>query len=125
LNKKQQLEKLNELILELRITKAIIIVEGKKDQRALKQLRINSITLKKPLYQLVEEIAEKHTPCIILTDLDSEGRKLYRILRNNLEKYKIKVNNKFRNFLMKNTDLSQIEGLVTYMEHLKTPKYHK
>ena len=116
---------MNELILELRITKAIIIVEGKKDQRALKQLRINSITLKKPLYQLVEEIAEKHTSCIILTDLDSEGRKLYRILRNNLEKYKIKVNNKFRNFLMKNTDLSQIEGLVTYMEHLKTPKYHK
>ena len=110
---------MNELILELRTTKAIIIVEGKKDQEALKQLKINSITIKKPLYQLVEEIAEKHTSCIILTDLDSEGKKLCGILKNNLEKYKIKVNNKFRNFLMKNTSLSQIEGLVTYIKHLE------
>ncbi len=120
MNKNQQLEKLNELILELRATKAIIIVEGKKDQKALKQLKIDSITIKKPVYQLVEEITEKYTDCIILTDLDSEGKKLYRILKNNLEKYKIKVNNKFRNFLIKNTKLSQIEGLVTYIRHLKT-----
>jgi len=125
LNKKQQLEELNELILELRTTKPIIIVEGKKDQKALKQLKINSITIKKPLYQLIEEITEKYTSCIILTDLDSKGKKLYGILKNNLEKYKIKVNNKFRIFLMKNTNLSQIEGLVTYMEHLKTPQYRK
>lgn len=114
------MQNLKDWISALKQSKKLILVEGKKDKKALEKLGIkNILTLKKPLYKVIEEIAEKNKECILLFDLDSEGKKLYSKLKHQLQKHKVKIDRKFREFLFKHTKLTQIEGLLKYMENLK------
>ena len=98
---------------KLQNTEKIIIVEGKKDRNALSSLNVKNIFVlnNKPLFQVAEEIAEISKEVIILTDFDNEGRKLYSILRKNLEKNGVKVDKQFREFLINNTKLSCVESI--------------
>jgi 5S rRNA maturation endonuclease (ribonuclease M5) len=113
MDEKQQLW---ELIDELRQKQILVLVEGLKDKRALENLGItNVLTLKKPLYAVVEEVASKTKEVVLLTDLDEEGKKLYHQLARDLQKHKVKINNKLREFLF-TTELRQVEGLAHYLE---------
>lgn len=118
-----KLEELNNFINKIKDSNILIIVEGKKDKAALQKLGIiNIVELnKKPLFQIVEEISNSNDECIILTDLDKEGKQLYSKLNSNLQKNGVKVNNKFREFLFKHTKLRQIEGMDSYIETFKQP----
>ncbi len=102
--------------MKLQTTEKLIVVEGKKDFNALTSLGVkNIVSLKnKPLYKFVEEIAEITKEAIILTDLDSEGRKLYSILREDLEKNGVKIDKQFREFLLNNTKLVCIESIENF-----------
>lgn len=115
----KNMEELEELFDTIRNSNTIVIVEGKKDRIALHRLGIKNIVelSKKPLFQIVEEIASSNKECIILTDLDKEGKQLYSKLNSNLQKNGVKVNNKFREFLFRNTKLRQIEGITSYLEN--------
>jgi len=114
---KKNLEELNKEINKLKNSNTLIIVEGKKDHLALKKLGLKNIIElnKKPLFQIIEEISNKNKECIILTDLDKKGKQLYGKLNSGLTRLGVKVDNKFREFLQKNTRLSHIEGLFTYI----------
>ena len=87
-----------------------VLVEGIKDKRALENLGFKKvITLKnRPLFEVIESINEKEI--VLLTDLDAEGKKLFSILRRELERRGIKIDNKLRLELFK-TGLRQIEAL--------------
>lgn len=100
----------------LKDSKKLVIVEGKKDKLALEKLGVKrSIALsRKPVFQFVEEVSSKYKEVVILTDLDKEGKRLYHQLKQGLQKHGIKVDNKFRESLFKNTHLSQIEGICSY-----------
>ena len=91
-----------------------IIVEGKKDKAALKALGAKNIITLCPTYQLVESLSQEKEVAI-LVDLDSEGRKIYHKLKDEFSRRGIKVNDKLRLFLFKNTKLRQIEGLTKYL----------
>ena len=115
-------EESEELALQLQsliASSAAIIVEGKKDQAALERLGIDSsriVTLsKKPLFEIAEEVAAGYKTAAILTDLDSEGKKLYGKLNTLLQRLGVKVDNRLRNFLFKNTKLRQIEGIDNFV----------
>ncbi|MBS3101449.1 toprim domain-containing protein [Candidatus Woesearchaeota archaeon] len=114
----QKTEEFLDFIDKIRASNIMVIVEGKKDKIALEKLGINNIVelSKKPIFQIVEEIADSNDECIILTDLDKEGKQLYSKLNSNLQKHGVKVNNRFREFLFKNTKLRQIEGIVSYLD---------
>ena len=106
------------LIQKIANSNILIIVEGKKDRIALQKLGITNIVelSKKPLFQIVEDVSNQHKECIILTDLDKKGKELYGKLNSQLQRNGIKVDNKLREFLFKNTRLRQIEGLTKYLE---------
>ena len=110
-----------EQIDKIKKSKTLVIVEGKKDKIALEKFGIkNIITLnKKPLFEIVENISSKNKECIILTDLDKTGKQLYGKLNSGLQKHGVKVDNRFREFLQKNTKLSHIEGLVSYLNKIE------
>src|SRR3989338_1044147 len=114
----QKTDEFLDFIDKIRASNIMVIVEGKKDKIALEKLGINNIVelSKKPIFQIVEEIADSNDECIILTDLDKEGKQLYSKLNSNLQKHGVKVNNRFREFLFKNTKLRQIEGIVSYLD---------
>jgi len=99
----------------------IIIVEGKEDKKALHKLGITDVVQlnKRPLYKVVEELIEKGKEVIILTDLDKKGKQLYGKLNHDLCRFGVKVDNRFRNFLFKNTKLRQIEGMDSYIRNKK------
>ena len=66
----------------------IVIVEGKKDKSALQKLGVkNIVTLTKPLYLVIEEVAAMNMDVAILTDLDKEGKALYGKLSSGLQSH--------------------------------------
>jgi 5S rRNA maturation endonuclease (ribonuclease M5) len=80
-----------------------VIVEGKKDEKALKALGLtNIIPLNNtPLAEFVQKITESQIhEVIILTDFDKEGRKLEKKLDLLLRSHKVKVNRRLRRILM-------------------------
>jgi len=99
-----------------------IVVEGPKDKASLLKIGLeNIITLKgKPLYKVVEHVALETDRCLILTDLDEEGKKIYTRLRTDLQKHGVKIDDRFRHFLFKETELRQIEGLFRYAERARS-----
>lgn len=91
-----------------------VVVEGIKDKRALAQFGIvNVITLKKPLFAVVEQLCSE-SEVVVLTDLDVKGRELYHKLSEGLKRCGVKVNDKIRTLLFK-TPLRQIEGLSSFV----------
>mgnify|MGYP001618422617 CR=1 FL=1 len=108
---------LQEWVESLQQTERLIVVEGKNDVIALQELGIVQARPlnTQPIFLFAESIEEKEV--IILTDLDPAGRKLYRQLKRALVKRGKKIDNIFREFLFKETSLSEIEGLPTYLRN--------
>ena len=102
----------------------LVVVEGKKDKKALQNFGIKNIIElnKKPLFEIIENISDNNEKCIILTDLDRQGKELYGKLNSGLQQRGVKIDNNFRNFLFKNTKLRQIEGLENYIEKISKTK---
>ncbi|MBR9701158.1 hypothetical protein GOV11_04805 [Candidatus Woesearchaeota archaeon] len=93
----------------------LALVEGPNDEKSLSKLGFTNIRqLDKPLYQVVEEL-QNEKEVLILTDLDTHGKKLYRYFYNELTKKGIHVNNRLRLILF-TTPVQQIEGLSTFLE---------
>jgi len=110
--------KIYEIFEEIKNSNVLVIVEGKKDKTALQKLGINNVMelSRKPLFQIVEEVASANKECIILTDLDKKGKEIYGKLNSNLQRHGVKINNKLREFLFRHTKLRQIEGIDSYLE---------
>jgi 5S rRNA maturation endonuclease (ribonuclease M5) len=106
---------LEEWILELRASNKLILVEGQNDKKALEELGITNVMTvsKTPIYKTVEKIREQEV--IIFTDLDKEGKKFYSTLRHHLQKRGVKIDRVFREFLLKETKVTTIEGLPHYL----------
>src|SRR3989338_6649679 len=100
-------EEINNLIVKIKNSNTLIIVEGKKDKIALQKLGFGNIMEldKKPLFQVAEKVSNLTKECIILTDLDKKGKQLYGRLSHDLQAMGIKINNELRNFLFKKTKL--------------------
>lgn len=112
---------LDQWIARLVEEQPVILVEGPKDKASLAKLGLENImTLKgKPLFKVVERVAAETSECLILTDLDEEGKKLYGVLRAGLQQHGVKVDDRFRHFLFKETELRQLEGLFRYARRLQ------
>ncbi len=124
-NFKRQLEKAK---------KKTIIVEGKKDKTALENLGFAYVfkieetgkSLYKKIEEIEEKIKEKNTPnkICILTDFDKQGKKLYSLLKKEFNKKGIKMDNSFRDKLLK-LNISHIEGLPKFLSVKQNGKYKK
>ncbi len=102
--------------------KQFILVEGKKDKEALESLGFENVLVinetGKSLYEKLEEVekkAGKNKVCI-LTDFDKEGKKLYLKLKKELSSKNIKLDNTFRDKLLRKTNISHIEGIATILK---------
>jgi len=111
------MQTLKDWIDKLKRTDSLIIVEGKKDKEALNKLGIYNIeTLGgRPIFKLVEDIALKAKRVIILTDLDKEGKLFYHQIKHHLQRKNILVEDGFRHFLFKKTNISYIESLPRFI----------
>lgn len=91
-----------------------VLVEGPNDKRALDKLGFtNVVHIEGPLYKTVENL-QRENEILILTDLDSHGKRLYSYFYTELTKRGVKVDNKLRLLLFK-TDLRHIEGFSNWL----------
>ncbi len=104
-----------------------IIVEGKKDTQALRNLGITGpiLTVKtggKSFIQALHEIEQTHAlEVILLLDFDRRGKEGTKHLKQNLEHAKIKPNLTFWQSLsaLFGREIQCIESLTAYIETLK------
>ena len=104
-----------------------IIVEGKNDNATLRALGVEGeiISAKaggKSLLDVIYEVKKSKTQeAILLLDFDRRGKELTKLLKQNLEKTKIKPNLTFWTKLLElvGREVKDVEGLATYMETLK------
>ena len=95
-----------------------LIVEGMKDEKALKTLGLNNIIKinRKPLYQVAQEVSRAKTKeVVILTDFDRDGRALAAKLMRLFRPYKIRVNKRLRRKIME-FGKPEIENLSLFQE---------
>ncbi|MBS7621248.1 toprim domain-containing protein [Candidatus Bathyarchaeota archaeon] len=104
-----------------------ILVEGRKDAEALKELGINgqlifAKTGGKNLLDVISEIeASKTSEVLMLLDFDKRGRELTENLKQHIEKIGVKVNVHFwlRLSSLVRKEVKDVEGLAKYMKTLK------
>jgi 5S rRNA maturation endonuclease (ribonuclease M5) len=80
-------EKLEIIIKDL--MEQVVIVEGKRDKKALKSLGLKDIIAinGRPLYEVAEIASNSIRPIVILTDFDKKGRQIEKKLRSLLQKH--------------------------------------
>ncbi|HLC20128.1 MAG TPA: toprim domain-containing protein [Candidatus Nanoarchaeia archaeon] len=91
-----------------------VVVEGKKDARALRSFGVKNIVEMDTCFKVVDRL-ENEKEVSILVDLDREGKKMYAKLNDAFSRRGVKVNNKLRHFLFRETKIRQIEGLGSLM----------
>lgn len=127
----ERLQKIEQIISEIRdlaLEGAIIIVEGEKDRDALSELGISGQILLAsypPLLNFAEDISRKTDLAIILTDWDSQGKKLAKKLSGYLQASGMKPNNLIRNKIKKlvQKEIKDVEGLSGYVHSLRCEVY--
>ena len=109
-------EKVVKLIKEL--NKRIIIVEGLKDEKALKQLvKTQLIRCNANPNSVSSKIKGKEV--VILTDFDEEGENLFKKIKTNLQANKIKVNESLRREFYNIFKIVKIEELTSLVKRNK------
>jgi 5S rRNA maturation endonuclease (ribonuclease M5) len=110
---KELLFKIEEFINRLReeSKEKVIIVEGLRDKRALKRLRISKVECLsgKPSFKIAEQLRGKQV--ILLLDRDSEGKRIAKELLQSFQMLGIKVDLKFWKELGK-LKIGRVESLA-------------
>jgi len=125
--RQEKIQQILECLIEESARGTPIIVEGKKDVETLRTLGVTGeiIAAKtggKSRLDLISQIEKSsNQEVILLLDFDRRGKELTAILRQNLEKTRIKIDMTFRKELLRfaGRELKDIEGLAAYLQTLK------
>lgn len=129
----ERLEKLEELILELKNLSdagVIIVVEGRKDVESLRSLGVNGeikLSSQQPLLDFAEKLSRSGKDIVLLTDWDRKGGIVARKIIDYLQAYSIIPDMDLRariGFLVKKR-IKDIESLSKYMGKLRTTTFLK
>jgi len=97
----------------------VVVVEGKKDVRALARLGVNAFALDgRPLHVVVEMLPAGAKEVVLLVDYDREGREIFLKLKKLLQLYKIKHNARLRRKLMEfgKTRIEDFNGVASSLD---------
>ena len=125
--RKEKIQQILEYLTQESANGTPVIVEGKKDIEALRNLGVTGKILAaktggKSRLDLISEIEKTGSQeVILLLDFDRRGKEWTAVLRQNLEKTRIKANVTFRKELsrLSRKELKDIEGLEAYLQTLK------
>ncbi|MEM1563892.1 MAG: hypothetical protein QW161_04395 [Candidatus Bathyarchaeia archaeon] len=126
--KEKQILQVLEQLAEENVNGKPILVEGRKDEEALRELGVNgqiilAKTGGKSLLGVISEIeALKSSEVIMLLDFDRRGRELTENLRNHIEKAGVRANMYYwlKLSILVGKEVKDVEGLAKYMKTLKS-----
>ncbi len=101
---------------------APIIVEGKRDEEALRGLDIEAEFLwisSTPFHEFCDVIVKSYPEVILFTDMDNAGNMLARRVKNHLVQRGVRVHDKFRPSIMSKLDTHQVENISTRLNKIE------
>lgn len=103
---------------DLKKSDTLILVEGKRDRKALEAAGLNKIIeiSGKTLEKVVDILKEKQSGVIILTDYDKEGIKQFKRLKSLSLSNEIKVYDDMRKKFKRIFRVNKIEELSSYFK---------
>jgi len=125
--KEEKIQNLLERLIEESAEGTPIVVEGRKDIETLRALGVqgrivSAKTGGKSRLDIISEVEKTGVyKVILLLDFDRRGKEWAKILKEHLERAKIRPNLKFWNELqgLVSREVKDIEGLTSYIETLK------
>jgi len=125
--KEEKIQQLLERLIEESARGTPIIVEGKKDVETLRALGVQGTIVsaktggKSHLDVISEVEIARPREVILLLDFDRQGKEWSKILKERLERARIRPNLKFWKELqgLVSKEVKDIEGLTSYIETLK------
>jgi 5S rRNA maturation endonuclease (ribonuclease M5) len=124
--REKQAEELLEIIARLRESnhKFPVIVEGRKDERALRKMGLSGVVLRldkgNSIFNFCEDLTGRYEKVVILTDWDRKGGRLARALRDGLKANGVSYDDDFRRqiaFLVRK-EVKDVEGLPKLLSKL-------
>lgn len=111
-------ENQEKFLTRMQNNRSLIIVEGKKDSRVLREVGLENIMeiSGKQLEKVADLVKEKQSEVIILTDYDKEGVAQYKRLKNLLVSSDIKIDDTARRDFRKIFPINRIEELSSYFK---------
>jgi len=106
------LEKIREIKNKIKKMKLVVIVEGKRDKKAVSNLGFKRIITidGKPIFKILDLLKPKDH-VLILTDFDREGKKKAKKLRSLLARRRIKIEEQLRRDFSRFFRIKKIEEL--------------
>ncbi len=108
------IEKLKELSTDMPI-----IVEGKRDEEALRGFGVEAEfhwVSPAPFHEFCDEMSKRYKEVIIFTDMDKAGKKLAKRLGTSLSQRRVKVHEKFGPILLGKLETHQVENLAKRLD---------
>ena len=102
-----------------------VIVEGRKDKKALRSLGIKRKIIKikkgKTIFRIIEGLRAEHDKVIILTDWDSTGGKLCYKIKKACESNDIRYDVEYRKQMIKflKKEVKDVESIPTFIKRAK------
>jgi len=102
-----------------------IIVEGKRDKKALRFLGLDEDYVlvngehRVPIVEQCERIRDSYERAILFVDIDRAGNALAKKLRHHLSQMGVKLVEKYRISLLKKLDTEQVEHIPVRMQRLE------
>ena len=85
-------------LIDVKYNSPIVVVEGKRDERVLRNLGLNSLIIRtqtrrtrEALVRAIVELAREGHSILLLTDFDREGRELEQFLMRELKLNKVNI----------------------------------
>ncbi len=111
----ENLDKLRDLS-----TDTPIIVEGKMDEKALRDIGINGKIIRvqeaSSVFEFCEAVSAEHGEAILFTDLDAAGRKIGGVVKKYLTDKGVNVNNNIAKRIMYVLDTVEAEKVAKRLE---------
>jgi len=114
------LETLN--VLRERSQDAPIIVEGPRDERALREIgvtgKVYQVQTASSVFEFCESLAHEHREALLFTDLDSAGKKIGRTVKKYLTDKGVKIDNNLAKKLLYALDTVETEKVAVRLERV-------
>jgi 5S rRNA maturation endonuclease (ribonuclease M5) len=118
------LEELIASILEASCRGAAIIVEGRRDEMALRRLGASGpvvLASRRPALDLAEDTARSYREIIVLTDWDGKGEEMAQIierfLRHTAADADLEIRSRLKKLVKK--EIKDVESLAIYVERMR------
>ncbi len=120
----EALEEQISALLEASREGAAIIVEGQRDERALRALGATGpiiMASRRPALELAEDAARRYKEIVILTDWDLKGEEMARVMEQMLLHTPSHVDMEIRERLKKlvRKEIKDVESLSIYVERMR------